>query len=393
MKKIMVLNSGSSTVKFKLFDSKFNELAEGLIDRIGQEKGEFIIKYNEKKEALEISFETHSDGIQFLLNKLTDLKILENLNEITMVGHRIVQGGEIFQDAVIVGDKELEQIYELAKLAPLHNKPNGDGIAIFKDLLPSAINVAVFDTVYHQTMKPEEYIYPLPYELYENYQVRRYGAHGTSHKYVVNKVLELENNNNLKVINCHIGAGASLCATEGGKCVTTSMGLTPLGGIMMATRCGDLDPSVVNYINEQTGMSVNEINEMMNKKSGLLGVSKISGDCRDISSAIDDGDELAILSLEIYVNKIVDYIASYYVKLNGVDVISLTAGVGENAGHIRKMIMERLSSLGVKLDNELNDIRSSEPRIISSIDSKIKVYVIPTEEELQIAKETFDICK
>ena len=396
MNKIMVINCGSSTVKFKMFNEEnnnFEVVTEGVIDRIGQNAGAFEIKYNGEELEEDKVFSTHAEGIEYLLNKLIELNIINSLEEISMVGHRVVQGGEDFKESVLVDDAALEKIYELKKLAPLHNVPNGDGIAIFKKMLPNAKNVAVFDTVFHQTMEPVEYIYPLPYSLYREHQLRRYGMHGTNHKYVVNKLIEHKNTKDLKIISCHIGAGASICAVENGKCVTISMGLTPLGGIMMATRCGDIDPSILKYIHEQTGKDFDEIDTMLNKQSGLLGVSEISADGREIMQAFSEGNEQAILTVNMFVNRIVDFIASYAMKLGGLDAIIFTAGIGENDSIIRQMVVDKLALLNVKIDDEKNKIRSKELRAINTSDSNVEVYVIPANEELQIAYETLELCK
>lgn len=388
MRKTLVINSGSSSLKYKLFTMpNFDVDCEGIIDRIGIDNGEIVCKFAGKKVVLEQDFPNHELAIDKLLEVLEDNNLIQNKEDITKVGHRVVQGGEKFSSSVLVGDKELEEIYELAKLAPLHNKPNGDGIRIFKELLPHAQNVAVFDTEFHLTMPKESYIFPVPYEWYEKYDVRRYGAHGTSHKYIAETVAQIKGNENLNIINCHLGNGASLAAIKAGKCLQTSMGLTPLGGIMMGTRSGDLDPSIIQYVASQTDMNVDEINTALNKESGMLGLSAISSDFRDINTAIDEGSEQARLAMDVYVTRIIETIGAYAARLGSLDMITFTGGIGENDELVRKEVLEGLAIFGIELDEEVNKDRSLGDRIITTANSKVEARIISTDEEYQIAKE------
>lgn len=386
MRKTLVINAGSSSLKYKLFGMPdYIEIAEGIIERIGLDMGIVSIKLNGEKTEREMVIENHEVGIKAMLDLMEEFNVIESYDEITKIGHRVVQGGEVFQKSVLVGEEELAGIIDLAKLAPLHNIPNSVGIEVFSKLIPNAQNIAVFDTTFHTTMEESEFLYPVPYEWYQKYGVRRYGAHGTSHQFIAERVCELEGRNT-KLINLHLGNGASITAIRDGKCVTTSMGLTPLGGIMMGTRSGDLDPSILNYVAEQTGMDVAQINNALNKESGMLGLSGISSDFRDVKAAYDEGKEEAIRTLNVYANRIAETVASYIMHLGGVETIVFTAGVGENAALVRKMVCSRLAPFGIELDEEANDCFSQE-KVISTSTSNVKVYIIPTEEELMIAKE------
>ncbi len=388
MRKTLVINSGSSSLKYKLFTMpNFEVDCEGIIDRIGINNGELVCKFDGQKVEVKQDFANHAEGIDKLLEVLEENKLIENKEEITKVGHRVVQGGEAFPESVLVGEKELEKIYDLAKLAPLHNKPNGDGITIFQELLPHAQNVAVFDTEFHLSMPAESYIYPVPYEWYKKYDVRRYGAHGTSHKYIANTLAEIKGDDNLNIINCHLGNGASLSAIKAGKCLQTSMGLTPLGGIMMGTRSGDLDPSILQYVCEQTGLSIDEVNTALNKESGMLGLSGVSSDFRDIEAAIEEGNEQARMAMDVYVTRVVETIGAYAARLGRVDVINFTGGIGENDANVRAEVLNKLQILGIELDAEANANRSLGERIITTEDSKVEARIIFTDEEYQIAKE------
>lgn len=388
MRKTLIINAGSSSLKYKLYEMpEYKELATGIIERIGLDQGIISIKMAGEKYEERQPFPTHEVAIKKMLELFEKFNIVGSLDEITKVGHRVVQGGEIFKKPALIGDVELQQIKDLAKLAPLHNIPNAVGIEVFQSLLPKAQNIAVFDTEFHQTMPEESYIYPVPYEWYTDYHVRKYGMHGTSHKYIASVIGEKLNKNNedVKVICCHLGNGASVTAIDGGKCIQTSMGLTPLAGIMMGTRSGDIDPSIIQYMNEQTGMSIAEITDILNKKSGMLGISGISSDARDVHDASIEGNKRALLTYKLYATRIIETIGSYYVRLGGLDAIVFTAGLGENDWYIRQLVVEGLSVLGIKLDYEANDSRGEKE--ISTPDSKVKVLVIPTEEEYQIAKE------
>ncbi len=390
MRKTLVINSGSSSLKYKLFtmpDYKVD--CEGIIERIGIDGGVIVCKFDGKKVEINQEFPNHEAGIDKLLEVLEANELIANKDEITKVGHRVVQGGEIFKSSSLIGEKELEQIYDLAKLAPLHNKPNADGIKVFMNLLPHAQNVAVFDTEFHQTMPRESYIYPVPYEWYEKYDVRRYGAHGTSHKYITDQAAIIlgKDVNETNIINCHLGNGASITAVKNGKSIQTSMGLTPLAGIMMGTRSGDIDPSIIQYMNEQSGMSVAEITNTLNKESGMLGLSKIGSDFRDIRAAIAEGDEQARMSMDVYVTRIIETVGAYAARLGRVDMITFTGGIGENAEIVRKEVLEGLSIFGVEFDEVLNNNRDLGDREITTANSKIPSRIISTDEEYQIAKE------
>ncbi len=390
MRKTLVINSGSSSLKYKLFTMPNYEVdCEGIVDRIGLETGEITCKSSSGKIEFEASFPNHEVAIEKLLEVLEENKFIENKEVITKVGHRVVQGGEVFKKSTLVGEEELAGIYELAKLAPLHNIPNGDGIKVFKEILPHAQNVAVFDTEFHLTMPEESFMYPVPYEWYENYGVRRYGAHGTSHKYIADQAAEIAQMpiEEMNIINCHLGNGASLTAIKGGKSLQTSMGLTPLAGIMMGTRSGDVDPSIFKYIHEQTGMDVNEITEALNKKSGMLGISGVSSDGRDIRAAVEDGNKRAELTVNLYATRIVETIGAYAARLGRVDMITFTGGIGENDEMIRELVLNNLEIFGIKLDAEANKDRSLGDRRITTEDSLIEARIISTDEEYQIAKE------
>lgn len=387
MRKTLVINAGSSSLKYKMFNMPgYEEIAEGIIERIGLEVGEVTLKFNGEKITKEMPIETHEVGIKAMLDLFEEKSVIENYEEITKIGHRVVQGGEIFKGSALVGEAELEQIKDLAKLAPLHNMPNSVGIEVFSKLIPTAQNVACFDTTFHQTMPEESYIYPVPYSWYEDYGVRRYGMHGLSHQFIAEKLPEFMGTEDIKFVNCHLGNGASLTAIDNGKCIQTSMGLTPLAGIMMGTRSGDIDPSIINYMHEQTGASISEITNDLNKKSGMLGLSGVSSDYRDLIAAIDEGNERAKLAFDVYVTRVAETIGAYYARLGRLDAIVFTAGIGENAIALRAAISKAVSHFGVEIDLEKNNTFSDTIEI-STPDSKVKVYIIPTEEEYMIAKE------
>lgn len=390
MRKTLVINSGSSSLKFKLYTMPgYIVDCEGIVDRIAIEGSSITVKYNGEKKVDKIQLENHEQAIEFLLKNLEKYNLIEDKSQITKVGHRVVQGGEIFTKSVLVTEENLKQMYELAKLAPLHNIANADGITIFQKLLPHAINVAVFDTEFHQTMPEESYLYPVDYTWYEKYGVRKYGAHGTSHKYIASKVCEITNSdlNTTNTINCHLGNGASITAIEGGKSIQTSMGLTPLAGVMMGTRSGDIDPSIIQYMNEQTSMSISEITNKLNTESGMIGLSKISSDFRDIGDAIEANNERAIMAMKVYNTRIIETIAAYAARLKKVDYITFTGGIGENDDIVRREVLNGLSIFGVVLDDKSNMNRSESTRIISKPESKITCYIIPTDEEFQICSD------
>lgn len=389
--KIISINAGSSSLKFSLFNMDDESvIASGLFERIGIEGSNYTIKFNGEKITQEVELASHVDAVNILLDKLTDLNIISSLDEIHGVGHRIVQGKDIFTESVLVNDEVMEKLDAIKGFAPLHNPANMLGIEAFRKVLPNVPMVAVFDTAFHQTMNKSTYLYPVPYSWYEDYGVRKYGAHGTSHRYIAETVKEVLGKDEFRLISCHIGNGGSITAIKDGKCVDTSMGFTPLAGIMMGTRSGDIDPSIIPYVMEQEGKNASEVIDDLNKRSGLFGMSEYSSDMRDILEKCDQQDEKAIIARDKYVRRIVDYIAQYYVLLGGADVIVFTAGVGENSIPVRRQICEELACLGVKIDLDKNNVRGEVVKI-STDDSSIDVYVIPTDEELMIARDTLHL--
>lgn len=389
--KIISINAGSSSLKFSLFNMDDESvIASGLFERIGIEGSNYTIKFNGEKITQEVELATHVDAVNILLDKLTDLNIISSLDEIHGVGHRIVQGKDIFTESVLINDEVMEKLDAIKGFAPLHNPANMLGIEAFRKVLPNVPMVAVFDTAFHQTMDKSTYLYPVPYSWYEDYGVRKYGAHGTSHRYIAETVKELLGKDEFRLISCHIGNGGSITAIKDGKCVDTSMGFTPLAGIMMGTRSGDIDPSIIPYVMEQEGKNASEVIDDLNKHSGLFGMSEYSSDMRDILEKCDQQDEKAIVARDKYVRRVVDYIAQYYVLLGGADVIVFTAGVGENSIPVRRQICEELACLGVKIDLDKNNVRGEVVKI-STDDSSIDVYVIPTDEELMIARDTLHL--
>ena len=342
--KIISINAGSSSLKFSLFEMD-NEsvIASGLFERIGIGGSKYTIKFNGEKITQEVDLPSHVDAVNILLDKLTDLNIISSLDEIHGVGHRIVQGKDVFKESVIINDEVMEKLEEIKGFAPLHNPANMLGIEAFRKAMPNVPMVAVFDTAFHQTMDKTAFLYPVPYSWYEDYGVRKYGAHGTSHRYITETVKALLGKDEFRLISCHIGNGGSITAIKDGKCVDTSMGFTPLAGIMMGTRSGDIDPSIIPYVMEKEGKNASEVIDDLNKRSGLLGMSEYSSDMRDILEKCDAQDEKAIVARDKYVRRVVDYIAQYYVLLGGVDVIVFTAGVGENSIPVRRQICEELA--------------------------------------------------
>ena len=391
--KILVLNCGSSSLKYQLINMDNDEvIAKGNYERIGMEGSFLTHKFGNEKKVYEHAAPNHEEAIAFTMEKFVEpgIAVISSLDEIDGIGHRIVHGGEKFTSSVVITDEVIEGIRDAIKFAPLHNPAHIQGIEACLKALPGKTNVAVFDTAFHQTMPKEHYMFAIPYEYYEKYGVRKYGAHGTSHKYVTQRIAEIMGRDDLKVVSCHIGQGASISAVQNGKCIDTSMGLTPLGGIPMGSRSGDLDPSVVTYIMEKENLSPKEMETVLNKKSGLLGMSEVSADNRDIETAIKEGNENAKLAIEHYAYKIAGYIAKFAAAMNGADVIVFTAGVGERGVTERKMICKYLGFMGVELDEELNNIRAEEVEI-SKPESKTKVWIVPTNEELMIARETLDL--
>ena len=390
MAKIIAVNAGSSSLKFQLFEMNDESvIASGVVERIGFEDAIFTLKFNGEKFEKTLPIPDHKKGVELLLESLIEHHVVESLNEIQGVGHRIVQGGDLFSDSVIFDQNVANGIASIANLAPLHNQAHLTGYYAFKEAMPGVGHVAVFDTAFHSTMAPETYLYAVPYEYYEKNHVRRYGFHGSSHRYVSGRCIELMGNpEHSKIIVCHLGAGGSLCAVKDGKSINTSMGLTPLAGIMMGSRCGEIDPSVVTFIMSETGETASRMDTIMNKESGLLGVSGVSSDYRDVEAAANEGNERAQIALKIFARRVADFIGSYYVQLGGVDAICFTAGIGENSFTARANIINEIKdALGVEIDEEAN--RSREPdRLISTPNSKVKVFVIPTNEELVIARDT-----
>ena len=389
--KILSINAGSSSLKFCLFNMNDDSvIAKGQFERIGIEGSFYTIKFNSEKITQEVEMPTHLEAVNILLEKLVALEIIQSLYEIHGVGHRIVQGKDVFDKSVVINDDVMEKLETIKNFAPLHNPANMLGIEAFRKALPDAVQVAVFDTAFHQTMDEEAYLYPVPYKWYSDYGVRKYGAHGTSHRYIALQVKKILGTSEFRLISCHIGNGGSITAIKDGKCVDTSMGFTPLAGIMMGSRSGDIDPSIIPYVMEQEGKNAGEIIDDLNRRSGLLGLSECSSDMRDVIANCEQNDEKALRAKNKYVCRIVDYIAQYYVLLGGADVLVFTAGVGENNALIRKEVCARLECLGIKIDDERNNA-TGETRKISSDDSRIDVYVIPTDEELMIAKDTFNL--
>ena len=390
--KILAVNAGSSSFKFKLLElPERKELASGLFEKVGIDGSFYTIKYNGEKITKEVSLPNHLEAVKILMEELVNMGIINSLQEIEGVGHRIAHGGQEYTESVVLTEEVLEGIDRYTELAPLHNPANIMGVRAFMKELPNAIQVGVFDTAFScSSLDEANYLYAVPYEWYTEYGVRKYGFHGTSHKFINKAISKHLNRNDLKVISCHIGNGASVTAIDGGKVIDTSLGFSALVGLIMGTRCGDIDVSIVQYIMNKTGKSIDEVMDDLYKRSGLLGVSGVSSDSRDVEAAALEGNKRAILANEMYAQKIANYIAMYNNELGGADIITLTAGVGENSKTMRKAILDKIASLGVKIDEEKNDFRG-EFRLISTDDSKIPVYVVPTDEELEIALETYEL--
>lgn len=389
--KIMSINAGSSSLKFSLFDMATEEvLISGLFERIGIEASCYTLKYKGDKIKVETDLPDHSVAVKILLEKLIELQVISTLEEIEGVGHRIVHGGDKYSESVMVTDEVVDDIIRFSDFAPLHNPAHAICIKAFREVLPKTPMVVVFDTAFHQTIEKARFLYPVPYSWYENYHVRKYGAHGTSHRYIATKLAEELGRDDLSIISCHLGNGGSITAIKDGKCVDTSMGFTPHAGIMMGTRSGDIDVSLVPYVMEKEGKSASEIMNELNKKSGFLGVSELSSDSRDIEDGIKAGNEKCILAQEMFINSVVKYIAQYYVLLGHVDAICFTAGIGENSVDTRLAIVEKLACLGIKMDVEKNNVRGKFAQV-NADDSTVELYVVPTNEELMIAKDTMNI--
>ena len=395
--KILVLNCGSSSLKYQLINMETEEvLASGKYERIGEDEAFITHKVNGQKIEIKHPAKTHEEAVDFTLKQLInpEYKVIDSLDEISAIGHRLVHGGEKINKSVIITDEVVEVLKECIDLAPLHNPAGIIGIEACKKVMPGKPMVGLFDTAFHQTMPKERYIYPIPYEYYKKYGIRKYGFHGTSHMYVSQRLAEIvgKDISELKIVTCHLGQGSSICAVEGGKSVDTSMGLTPLAGIPMVTRSGDLDPSVVTFLMKKEGWTAEEAENMLNKKSGVQGISGLAPDFREIEAASYGDNERAEIAIEKFKYEIASYIAKYAVAMNGVDYIVFTGGVGENQINIRRGICEKLEFMGVKIDVEANNVRGEEKEI-SAPDSKVKVYLVPTNEELMIAKETARLIK
>lgn len=395
---VLVINCGSSSLKFQLIDSeKEHVLAKGLCERIGIDKSSITYQSDKcEKMTKEVDMPTHNEAINAVISALTDEKtgVINDMSEVKAVGHRVVHGGEYFSSSAIVDEDVLEKIEKCNYLAPLHNPANVIGIKACMKIMKDTPNVVVFDTAFHQTMPEEAYLYGIPREYYEKHKIRRYGFHGTSHSYVSKRVAQIINKpvEELKTIVCHLGNGASICAVDGGKSVDTSMGLTPLAGVMMGTRSGDIDPGILEVLAKMENKDVSEITNILNKKSGVSGLSQVSSDFRDITKAIEEGNTVAKSALDAYIRTVVRFVGAYVAVMNGVDTIVFTAGVGENNSAVRAGVVKHLKYLGVELDEEANKIRGEE-KLISTADSKVKVYVVPTNEELAIARETVKLVK
>ena len=386
---VLSVNAGSSSLKFQAFDMpEENVLISGTFERIGMKESFYTIKINGEKIKKEVDLKNHEKAFEILIEELLENKVVENLDEIKAIGHRIVQGGPYFDKTTEMTDENIKKVKELSSLAPLHNPAAITGIKAAKNVVPNALQTGAFDTAFHQTILDENYLYPVPYEWCEKYKVRKYGAHGTSHKYVAYRMNEILGRYNTKLITCHIGNGASISAIKDGDCINTSMGLTPNAGLMMGTRCGDMDATVVTYMMQQLGCTAEEMDTILNKQSGLLGISGLSSDSRDIEDGMKIGNPRCTLAQQMFTRRIIDHIAKYYVQLGGCDAIVFTAGIGENSVHTRREVLDGLSALGVKIDEEANDCRGVE-RLITTEDSSIPCYIIPTNEELMIARDTY----
>lgn len=391
--KIMSVNCGSSSLKFSLFEMDNNTLiASGYFERVGLDNSFYTIKFNGEKIREEIEMPNHKVAVEILLDRLVALNIIKDLNEIVGVGHRLAHGATKYKSSVLITDEVIEDLKSLTDLAPLHIPANILGIEAIKNVLPNVPMVGVFDTTFHQTMDEVNYIYPVPYEWYEKYGIRKYGFHGTSFRYICREIPRLIGKDKYKAIICHIGSGGSICAVKDGISIDTTMGFAPVAGIMMGTRSGDIDPAIIPYVMEKADVHVEDVMNALNKKSGFLGLSGVSNDFRDVYAGVVEGNHRCDLAFKKFVKTVVDYIAAYYVELGGVDTIIFTAGMGENASEARLAIMEKLTCLGVKIDIEKNQIRGEEVKLTTD-DSSISIYAVPTNEELMIALDTLSLIK
>ena len=393
---VFILNAGSSSLKYQLINAKTSELkASGLVERIGIDG---ILKHEvgeNKKLTFELPIPTHKEAIELVLRILTndETKVINSITEIEAIGHRVVHGGEYFKKSTLITEDVIDKIKKLIPLAPLHNPAHVIGIEICKELMPNVPNVATFDTAFHQTMPEENFLYAVPYGDYTEHHLRKYGFHGTSHYYVSNEAVKILNKKNSKIIVCHLGNGSSVCAVQDGKSISTSMGLTPLEGLIMGTRCGDIDAGVIPYLMERKGLDSNQIINYLNKKSGILGVSGISSDLREVIKASNDGDKRSKIAIEMLCSRIKKYLCSYAGLMHGVDAICFTAGIGENSDLIREKVCEGLDFMGIEIDIEKNKVRTHGIREINKESSKTKIFIIPTNEELVIAKDTYNLVK
>ena len=388
--KILSVNAGSSSLKFTLLELPEEKvIISGTFEKIGIEGSFYTIKYNGNKDRKEVKLENHTDAVKILLDELINYKVIKKYEEIDGIGHRLVHGGDKYTESVLINEDVLNTVEKLVPLAPLHNPANLVGVRSFMEVLPNTPMVAVFDTAFHQTMKEEEFLYAVPREWYERYGVRRYGFHGTSHRFIANKMRETLGEDK-KIISCHIGNGASICAIKDGKSIATSMGFTPIAGVIMGTRCGDIDVGLIPYVMSQTKKKFDDVMTDLNKNSGMLGLTGVSSDMRDVEEGYNNKDPKCITAMNMYADKIVDYISMYDAKLEGAEYIVFTAGVGENSDVVREMVCKRLAYRGIKLDEEKNKTRGING-IISTDDSSVKVCVLSTDEELMIAKDTYDL--
>ncbi len=394
--KLLCVNAGSSSLKFQLFEMPEEKvIISGYVEKIGSPDSFWNTKINGQKIRNEKVINNHTEAVEVVLDELVKYHAIESLEEIKGVGHRVVHGGEKYSDSVLITDEVIQSIKDLTKLVPLHHPGNLAGIEAMKKVLPDVPMVAVYDTAFHQTMPKENFMYPVPYEWYTKYGVRKYGFHGTSHKYITNKMKKILGKEEVNLIICHIGSGSSISAIKNGKCFNTTMGLTPLDGLMMGTRSGSIDPSIIEYVCKESGMSVSEVNNALNKQSGLLGISG-RADHRDVEAGMAEGNELCVLANDMYINRVVNYIAEYYVELEGkVDALVFTAGLGENAREFRENVVKKLACLGFKIDVEENmkiaSYMDQKEGIISQEDSVAPVYVIPTDEEIMIIRDTYEL--
>ncbi|MDU5961368.1 MAG: acetate kinase [Finegoldia magna] len=392
--KVLVINCGSSSLKYQLFDmTDESVLCKGLVERIGIEGSKLTHKVNGEKLVVEEPMKDHTEAINHVFDALLDEKygVIKSLDEVSAIGHRVLHGGDKLTESCIIDEKVKDKIREFIKFGPLHNPANLMGIEACEKLAPGKKNIAVFDTAFHQTMPAKTYMYAIPYEYYEDYRLRKFGFHGTSHRYITLRTQQLLDKEDINIITVHLGNGSSIAAVKDGKCYDTSMGLTPLEGLLMGTRSGDLDPTVMTFLMNEKGYSADEMNQILNKKSGVLGVSGISSDFRDLEEEAEKGNDRAQLALDMFIERVKKYIGGYMAELGHVDAICFAGGIGENSSSMRKDILDTFEELGVKLDLEKNNTR--EEALISADDSKVKVYVVPTNEELMIARDTLDLAK